>query len=271
VTNTQAAILGIVQGLTEYLPVSSSAHLVIVPHLLGWHFADDEAFIFDVLVQMGTLVGVFLYFFSPLKQVILAALKGIFMGKPFYNEDARLGWMVLLASLPAGFLGLAFKDIISAYFSSSKDAYIFLIFTGFLLIVAEYLIRSHEKVFPNKKDAIIIGFFQALALLPGISRSGSTIAAGMFCGLERKSAAQFSFLMSIPVMLGAGIIASDDLFSNQVLLKQMTFPLLTGFFTAAVTGFFVIRWFMAYISAQKLYYFALYCIFLGGMGAFVFA
>ncbi len=261
-TNLQALILGIVQGLTEYLPVSSSAHLVLLPPLFGWQINHDKAFIFDILVQLGTLVGVIVYFFVPLKNIGLAFLKHFFKSSRFSNQQSFLAWLVFFATLPAAFLGLIFKDILKAYFSSPLAAGYCLVITAALLYLAEKI--NHKKYTSiNLKKSIIIGFAQAFALLPGISRSGSTISAAMFCGLTRKDAAQFSFFMSIPVMLGAALVAFGDLIKNQELIKHMLTPILIGFIAAAISGYLVIKWFMKFISNKPLSIFAYYCLILG--------
>lgn len=266
-TNTQAIILGLVQGLTEYLPVSSSAHLVLVPHIMGWQFAMKEAFIFDVLVQLGTLVGVLAYFFSAIKVVSYSVVSGLISGHPFRDENARLGWLIILASIPAAVIGLLFRDSIQAFFTAPNISCYCLMLTGAFLISAEYLGRALKNN-PGKGDAIIIGCAQSLALLPGISRSGATITAGMACGLSRRDAARFSFLMSIPVMVGAAMLASSDLFSDRALLKTLAMPLALGFLTASISGYLVIRWFMSFLSQRRLTWFAAYCLCIGVLGLF---
>ncbi len=269
-TNSQAIILGLVQGLTEYLPVSSSAHLVLVPHFMGWHVNPEEAFVFDVLVQLGTLVGVLAYFFAPIKNVSFSVIKGILKGQPLYDENARLGWLVVLASIPAAVIGLLFKEPLAAYFSDPVFACYCLLITAALLLAAEYLSRVLKRQ-PEKGDAVFIGCAQSLALLPGVSRSGATIAAGMACGLSRTSAAQFSFLMSIPVMLGASLIASVDLVKDKALLETLAVPLTLGFITAATSGYLVIRWFMTFLSERRLTWFAAYCVSIGLLGIVYFS
>lgn len=269
-TNTQAIILGLVQGLTEYLPVSSSAHLVLVPHLMGWQVLPKEAFVFDTLVQLGTLVGVLAYFFTPIKDVGLSVVSGLVKRKPFYNDDAKLGWMVVLATIPAAVIGLLFKDALAAYFSAPAFSCYCLVLTGIFLITAEYMSRNLKNN-PQETDAVFIGFAQSLALLPGVSRSGATIAAGMARGLSRQNAARFSFLMSIPVMLGAALVAGVDLVKDTELLSTLKMPLILGFLSAAISGYLVIRWFMTFLSQRRLTWFAAYCISIGVAGAFYFA
>lgn len=269
-TILQALFLGIVQGLTEYLPVSSSAHLVLVPNLLGWHFGEKEAFIFDVLVQLGTLVGVLIYFSHTIRQICLAVIQGLLARDPFGHPDSRMGWLVVLATMPATVIGLMFKDQLAAYFSSPAAACYCLIFTGLIMIAAETLSKKFDRSM-NQYDALSIGFAQGLALLPGVSRSGSTIAAGMARGFSRTEAARFSFLMSIPVMIGASLIASLDLYKDSALFAQMALPLAAGFLAAAITGFVVIRWFMSFVGKHRLFLFSLYCIVAGLSGAVFFS
>lgn len=269
-TNTQALILGVVQGLTEYLPVSSSAHLVLVPHFFGWELSGKESFVFDVLVQLGTLVGVLLYFMRPIQEVGISVIKGLIMRKPLHNQAARLGWLVALATVPAGILGLSFKSQLAHYFSSPLAACYFLMVTGLILIAAEWLTQTLDKSYPTRTDAVLIGLAQGFALFPGVSRSGSTIAAGMARGLSRADAARFSFLMSVPVMIGASLVAMLELMGDIQLMSTMWVPLLLGFMSACLTGYLVIRWFMNYLSTRRLYIFASYCLSLGLLGAFYF-
>lgn len=268
-TNSQALILGVVQGLTEYLPVSSSAHLVLVPKLMGWNFDIKEAFVFDVLVQLGTLVGVFIYFAPALKEVIKSVLYGIIHAQPAHDDNSRLGWLVVMASIPAAVIGLGFKEEFTSSFTSAKSSSYFLILTAIILAVAELLTRV-MKTKPNRFDALVMGCAQVLAIFPGVSRSGATIATGMVCGLSRQSAAQFSFLMSIPVLMGASLIASLELVNNADLLMRMVQPLILGFTSAAVIGFFVIRWFMTFLAQRRLIWFSIYCFLLGVLGVLYF-
>ncbi len=259
----QAIILGIVQGLTEFIPVSSSGHLVLVPHFLGWHFSQEQAFIFDVLVQWGTLLAVFIYFWKDLLTIAVAFLRGITQGKPLADPDARMGWYLIVATIPAVIAGLSCKDLIEQAFASPKMTGIFLLVTAALLIIAEkagHRNRTMEEM--TWKDSLWIGFSQVLALLPGVSRSGSTIAGGMTRHLNRSSAARFSFLMSVPVMLGAGILAFKDLAALPA-AGDFMLPLLAGFLAALVSGYLAIRWLIAFLGKHALYPFAVYCVVLG--------
>ncbi len=256
----QSILLGIIQGLTEFLPISSSAHLVITPYILGWNIPDQAEFIFDVLVQLGTLFAVIAYFWRELSSIIKSFVLGIWRKQPFAEPQARLGWLLILATIPAILVGMTFKDMVKQAFSSPIATAIFLFFTAVLLVVAEYFghrFRQIEQL--TWWDALIVGFFQALSLFPGISRSGSTITAGLLRGLDRRSAARFSFLLSVPVMIGAGGLAVLDLFQIPGFVAQIP-TLIAGFVTAMIVGYLSIRWLLGYLTRHSFYGFALYCL-----------
>lgn len=252
----QAFILGIVQGATEYIPVSSSAHLVLVPWFLGW---PDPSFEFEVLVQLGTLVGVFVFFWRDIVAIVQAVLTGLVQRQPFGTFEARLGWLVVVATIPAVVLGLLFKDYFEAAFAAPVFAGGLLIFTAALLVVAErFGSRTRKLESMGWLDAVIVGFWQVAAMLPGISRSGATISGAVLKGFDRTSAARFSFLMSIPALLGAGVLALLDLLQAGTLGSQL--PSITvGFIAAAVSGYLCIRWLLGYLQQHSLYIFAAYC------------
>ena len=256
----QSIILGIVQGITEFLPISSSGHLVIVPYLLGWQIPASERFVFDVLVQVATLVGVFAYFWRDIVSILVAVLRGLAGGHPFDEPLSRLGWNIVLATIPAGLIGLALKDPIENAFNSPLFTAFFLLVTAILLILAE---RAGRRVFSMEeigwKDALWIGFFQALAVFPGVSRSGATIAGGVVRNQQRPSAARFAFLMSIPIMLAAGLLASLNLVRTPHLVSMLP-VFIPGFITAAVVGYIAIAWLLSYLTRHPLYIFAIYCI-----------
>jgi undecaprenyl-diphosphatase len=253
----QAFILGIVQGLTEYIPVSSSAHLVIVPWLFGW---PDSSFAFEVLVQWGTLVGVFVFFWQDIWLIVRAVVQGLLQGRPFDTFEARLGWLIVIATIPAVVLGLLFKDYFEATFTAPVFAGGLLLLTALLLVVAERLgARSRQLEDFTWLDATIIGFWQAAAILPGISRSGATIGGGVLRNFDRPAAARFSFLMSIPALLGAGLVALKDIFDAGNLGAEL--PAITvGFIAAAISGYICIRWLLHYLQSHSLYIFAAYCV-----------
>ena len=255
----QSIILGIIQGLTEFLPISSSAHLVITPYLLGWHIPAQDGFIFDVLVQLGTLLAVIIYFRKDLYQIIIAVINGLIHRQPFSNPISRLGWLLILATIPAVIAGVLFKNLVEQAFGSPLAAALFLLGTALLLLIAERVgKRTRQLETINWLDALIIGLFQVVSLLPGISRSGSTISGGMIRNLDRPAAARFSFLMSVPVMIGAGALAMVDLIKTPNFSVQIH-TLIAGFIVAAIIGYLSIRWFLSYLVKRPLYLFAIYC------------
>lgn len=262
----QAIVLGIVQGLTEFIPLSSSAHLVLVPAVMGWSFTREAAFVFDVLVQMGTLVAVITYFRRDLVDLIRATLDGIIRMRPFEAPMSRLAWLLVLATLPAIVAGLLLKDLVEQAFSSPTAVSAFLIFTAFWLGVSEWIGRRERDLTGlSTADALWVGLAQALALFPGVSRSGATIGGGLMRNLDRSSAARFSFLMSIPVMLGAGVIALGDLM-RLTELRPLIAPVVAGFLTAAVVGYASIRWLLRYLSTHNMRWFIVYCAVIGMTG-----
>jgi undecaprenyl-diphosphatase len=259
----QSIILGIIQGLTEFLPVSSSAHLVITPYLLSWEIPAQEAFIFNVLVQVSSLVAVIAYFWNDLLAILRAWVSGLIQRKPFADPQARLGWFLILATVPAGLAGLLIKDLVEQAFASPVATALFLFVTAAMLTAAEYFSRQKRELEQfNWKDALWIGLAQAVAIFPGISRSGATISSGMACGLKRPAAARFAFLMSIPIMLAAGLLASLDMIKIPGLLSM--FPVfIPGLIASAIVSYVAIRWLMKYLRQRSLYIFAVYCIAVG--------
>ena len=264
-TILQSIILGIIQGLTEFLPISSSAHLVIVPYLFGWQIDTSVVFIFDVLIQVGTMISVLTYFWKDLLNIITAVLSGLVDRSPLKTSQSQLGWLILLATIPAGLCGLLVKDLVEAAFNSPTAASFFLLGTAVLLAAAEHFgqrVRDLSEI--NWKDAIWIGAFQALAIFPGISRSGATISCGMLRNIKRPAAARFSFLMFIPIMLAASVLAVLDLLKLQSLGQYLPI-LITGFITSAVVGYLSIRWLIRFLSTHTLYGFSIYCAILALM------
>ncbi len=264
-TLIQSLILGIIQGLTEFLPISSSGHLVLVPHLLGWQIPESQVFPFDVLVQLGTLTAVIIYFWKDLLVIIKGFLKALLDRRPFSTTEAKMGWYLILATIPAVVAGVLIKDKVEAAFNSVTATALFLIGTALLLGMAE-LFNKPKKGYReiNWLDSLIIGIFQILSLFPGVSRSGSTIAGGMFRKLDRASSARFSFLMSIPVMLGAGLVSFKD--AIQMPDFSSFIPvIIVGFLAALLVGYLSIHWLLTFIKSKPLYIFSIYCILLAGL------
>lgn len=257
----KAIVLGIVQGATEFIPVSSSGHLVIVPWFLGW---EPSSLFFDTVLHWGTLVSIAVIFWRDFWQMIVATLQSL-VSRSLANMHARLGWFIIVGSIPAAVMGLLFEEFFEELFSSPTAAAFFLLITAALLISSELLMRYAEKIRALEDmgwiDAILIGLFQALALAPGISRSGSTMAAGLARGIRREDAARFSFLLGTPAFLGAGLLQLlKAMEESQALVVAQAPLLLVGFTASAISGFIAIRFLLAYLRKRPLYPFAVYCI-----------
>lgn len=259
----QAIILGIVQGATEFIPVSSSGHLVLVPWLLGW---DSPGLVFDTVVHWGTLVAVLAYFWRDWLVLITAWFRGL-LRWDWQEPEARLMWLLILGSIPAALLGFFLEDFFEALFGKPVWVSVFLLVTAGLLALSERLgdlgaARERDLDSLRWPDALVIGLGQAAAIAPGISRSGSTIATGLFRGLQRPAAARFSFLLATPIIFGAGLLQLKDLFSAPDPLAQL--PALTaGFLAATISGYFCIWGLLRYLKQGKLYPFAIYCALAG--------
>lgn len=264
-TFLQAIFLGIVQGITEFLPISSSAHLVLVPYFLGWKFPADQIFPFDVLVQLGTLASVMIYFRKDLAQIIVAVFQGLIDQRPFATPLARLGWYLVISTIPAIVIGLIIKNAVEMAFNSPTTTGAFLFVTAAFLIAAEKIgHRNRSMDSLGWKDALWIGFAQAASLFPGISRSGSTIAGGMSRHFQRADAGRFSFLMSIPVMFGAGLVSILDLGALPNVSSFLP-VLAAGFVVAAIVGYLAIGWLLSFINRKPLTIFAIYCVLVGSL------
>ncbi|MEW6092440.1 MAG: undecaprenyl-diphosphate phosphatase [Chloroflexota bacterium] len=270
-------LLGLLQGLTEFIPVSSTAHLLIGQQLLGLP-AGDAMFSFLVIVQLGTVVSLFIFYWKDVWKIIRATLASLPMlfkrvtgkrdtGAPDTGKldtEARLGWFILIATLPALLAGYLLKDAVEALFKLPlMEASIRLFTAALLLTLAEWLTsKSRGLDSMTWLDALIIGLFQVISVFPGASRSGTTISAGMLRGFDRKSAARFAFLMSIPVMLAAGGYEMLDVIKLPD-LTSFLLPLTVGFVTAAIVGWLAVKWLIGYLSRHSLFVFAGYCAILG--------
>lgn len=254
-------VLALVQGLTEFLPISSSAHLILVPILSGWQ---DQGIVFDVAVHAGTLTAVVLYFRSELKIMFvdwLGSLRGS------HTPDSRLAWAVLLGTIPVGLAGLIFQDYISENLRSPLVIASTTIIFGIVLWVADSnknLSRDEHSI--GWKDVLIIGIAQAIALIPGTSRSGITIAAAMLLGLNRQAAARFSFLLSIPVIVLAGGLETMEYMA--VASVQDVNSILIGAMISAVSAFACIHYFLKLLENMNMMPFIVYRL---GLGVLLFA
>lgn len=251
-------LLGLIQGLTEFIPVSSTAHLLLGQRLLGLP-ADDAMFSFLVIVQLGTLVSLFAFYWQDLLAIVKATLDF-----RHSTPERNLGLYILLATLPALLAGYLLKDAVETLFRQPLlEAAIRLLTAAALLFLAEWLTKKSRRLESMTwLDALLIGLFQVISVFPGASRSGVTISAGMFRGLDRPSAARFAFLMSVPVMLAAGAYEMLDVLKMPD-LGAFLLPLAVGFVAAAVSGWLAVRWLIGYLSKRSLYVFAIYCAVLG--------
>lgn len=259
----QAIILGMVQGLTEFLPVSSSAHLVFITDLL--HLQQNVAF--DTLLHLGTLAAVVGFFWKDIVNIIvsfLSSILDIFKGRFKQGLDEKpfkkLSWLLIVGTIPAGLMGILLQNEFEALFNSVLYVGIFLIITGLLLWAAERVKPGEKDVKDiSFKNSIVIGIFQGIAIAPGISRSGATISAGLFSGLNRELAARFSFLLSIPAILGAALVQAKDItgFDTNIAV------LIAGFLSAVIFGYIAIKLLLKIIKERSLMIFAYYCWIVG--------
>lgn len=262
----QSIIIGLVQGLTEFLPVSSSAHLIFIQELLGV----KANLAFDVLLHLGTLVAVISYFWRDILQMIIAFfsslvdfVKGRFISEIKKNQYKKLTWYVIIATIPVGIIGYLFNSSIESLFTGISIPAFFLLITGCILYFSQRM-NSGEINLKNMswKEAIIVGCGQACALLPGLSRSGTTIATGLFLGLDKEFAAKFSFILSIPAILGAAVYELKDVsFSGNVELTVW----IIGFLVAAISGYLAIKFLLKLIKERSLDVFAYYCWIVGAI------
>ncbi len=264
----QAIILGIIQGLTEFLPISSTAHLRIVPALLGWK---DPGAAFTAVIQFGTLVAVLLYFRKDIVTITGSVIKGIAIRKLLHNREAQLGWMIVAGTVPIVIFGLLLKHQIETSFRSLYVISISLIALAVILIFAEWMtkqrvsmgIQSKSLNNISWKDAVLIGFAQAVALVPGSSRSGTTITGGLFVGLNRETAARFSFLLSLPSIFAAGMLElikeRELLFSSDIGMTNLAVATIVS----GIVGYASIAFLLHYLKTHTTYLFIIYRIFVG--------
>lgn len=251
----EAILIGIIQGATEFLPISSDGHLVLIPSILGLQQPD---LVLIGLVHAGTLLAILSYFWRDIVAIIRAVLAGLARRDPFGTADARLGYLMVLGSVPAAIVGLLAMDFFERQFNSPVVAAVGLLVTAAFLVVGERLNRGTKTLDRlSWVDTLIIGSFQVLALLPGVSRSGTTIAAGLGRGLDRPTAARFSFLVGLPAIAGAGLLAILDIFDAQGSLPLSHYA--AAFVTAAVVGYLCIAFLLNWVKRHTLYAFAVYC------------
>lgn len=260
-TIVKAIILGVIQGLTEFLPVSSSGHLAVSQQLLK--VPEDKILFFTVMLHLGTLLSIFVVYAKDIMAIIsefFAIIGEVIRGKGIRlnNEHRKLGVLIIIATIPTGLMGVFLNDIFASFYSSTLIIGISLMITGTLLWIAEKNSSGTRSIkHMNGMDALIVGIFQGIAITPGISRSGSTIVGSLFRGLNKELATKFSFLISIPVILGATLLELKEVF--EVGMGDITIPILVaGVLAAFISGLFAIRTLINFIKKEKLYYFSFY-------------
>lgn len=259
----QAFILGLIQGLTEFIPISSTAHLKVIPLALGW---SDPGVSFTAIIQLGSIVAVLWYFRQDLKDLATGILKAI-KTKNYQTQEFKIGVGILIGTIPIVIGGLALKlfvtDLDNSDFRSLKTIAIASIFMAILLGIAEK-ISDHKRNFDqlSAKDGILMGLAQALALIPGVSRSGSTITAGLFINLERATAARFSFLLGIPAITLAGLVELKDVFDNS--FNSVSWMSLSiGLISSWIFSYLAIAWLIRFLQKQNTWIFVWYRLIFG--------
>lgn len=254
-----AIILGIIQGLSEFLPISSSGHLELGRSLLGVEVSGSSGLLFTVTVHAATALATVVVFYKD----IVSVVQGLFKG---HEEDRRFAGSILVSMIPAAFVGLLFEDAIESLFEDSTLLVgAMLVITGLLLLMADRAKKTHKKV--SVADAFAVGIAQAIAILPGISRSGATISTSVLLGIDREHAARFSFLMVVPLIMGKMILDVSDLASNPGSSNEPLIPLMVGFAAAFVTGLWACKTMIQLVKRAKLKYFAYYCFAVGALAS----
>ena len=259
ISNAQAVILGLIQGLTEFVPVSSTAHLRILPAFFGW---PDPGAAYSAVIQLGTLLALVIYFRSDLYDFFGSAIRGVFAGKPFENKPARMAWFMALGTVPVSVFGLLFSSFITG---EARSLYVI---SGSLISLAIFLLFADR--FSSKKreiehvtwlDFLLIGVAQSLALIPGASRSGTTLTMGLLLGFTRESSMRISFLLSIPAIALSGVY---ELVKEREELAQLGFSgLFIGTAVSAIVGYLTIAGLLRYLRTHTVLIFSLYRVFIG--------
>ncbi len=247
-TIIEAALLGIIQGLTEFLPISSSGHLVIGQKVLGISVAGN---IFEIVVHLGTLVSVLIVFWEDIWQLIIS-LKS--------TPTQKYIFAIIIGTLPAVIVGFLFRDVVSGAFENIKVVAVTLMITGLILLTTKYIKTKLKDISIGR--GLLIGIAQGMAIIPGISRSGMTISLGMYLGIAPDKAAKFSFLLGIPAIVGAGLLTGLDLMESSK--PTLAFSVLTvGFISSLLVGWISLKWLLGLIKSGKFHWFGVYCIFVG--------
>lgn len=241
----ETAILGLIQGLTEWLPVSSSGHLAVVKELFGW----QPPVLFYVLLHLGTLSVVVVFFRKDIRDILQAIVK-----RDFESKEGKLGFFIVVGSAPTGVIGFVFKDLFEAFFNNLLVVSLALLATGVLLFFSD---RREGKTALTYLDSLLVGIAQGIAIIPGISRSGATIATGLLRGVKKEQAFMFSFLLSIPATLGAAFVESGDL--NSLVSGVDTAAVVVGVATSMVVGYLSLKAVQKILLKRKFHWFAPYC------------
>ncbi|MCG2761447.1 MAG: undecaprenyl-diphosphate phosphatase [Candidatus Delongbacteria bacterium] len=262
----QAIILGLFQGLTEFLPVSSSGHLAILHKVLC--FETESNLFFDVILHLGTLIAVVLFYRNSIIDIIKGGMFGIksILSKKgikesfFSSADSKLFSLIIIGSIPTAIIGLTFKDFFEGLADNLLYVGLALLTTAVLLVLFELKKKSFKKINEmSAADSIIIGIVQGIAIIPGISRSGSTISTAKLLGIDKETAAQFSFLLSLPAISGAFLLSMKDAIKEGFVYEHY---ILLGFITAVITGYFSLKLLIWMIKKSNMYFFAIYCLIL---------
>ncbi|MFG2222460.1 undecaprenyl-diphosphate phosphatase [Streptomyces sp. NPDC048644] len=262
-------VLGLVQGLTEFLPVSSSAHLRLTAAFAGWH---DPGAAFTAITQIGTEAAVLIYFRKDIARIVSTWARSLVNRGLRHDHDAQLGWLVIVGSIPIGVLGITLKDAIEGPFRDLRLIATTLIVLGVVLGIADRMAARDEKGGRHRaakrrktladlgvKDGLLFGICQAMALIPGVSRSGATISGGLLMGYTRESAARYSFLLAVPAVLASGVYELKDAGEGHVAWGPTLFATVIAF----AVGYAVIAWFMVFVSSKSFLPFVVYRILLG--------
>ena len=247
-------ILGIVQGLTEFLPVSSSGHIEIFKEILNFSYDSENGLFFTLILHLATATSTLIYFWVDVKKIIYSLFK---LEK---DENFNFSLMIIVSMIPAGLVGFFFENKINQLFNGN------LLLVGSMLIITSILLFVSDKINNLKKgltvmNAFVIGIAQALAILPGISRSGSTIATSLFLGINRDLAAKFSFLMVIPIIVGSSL--KMIIYDNLVFEEVIVINYIVAFLSALISGYYACKWMILLVRKSKLFYFSIYCLIVG--------
>ncbi|KNF08877.1 undecaprenyl-diphosphatase [Gottschalkia purinilytica] len=265
-TYIQAIILGIFQGIAEFLPISSSGHLVLLQNFFD---IKEGNLFFTEMLHVGTLISIFVVYFKDITKLVVeffAMIAELFRTRKlnFNNEHRILGLMIIIGSIPTGLIGILLKDTFEGFYSSMMVIGVSFLITGLLLWISEKTSSGRKDISSMRTvDAVTIGIFQGLAITPGISRSGSTIVGALFRGLNKESATKYSFLLSVPAVLGAGLLELKDIFISSSSNVAFTGPILLGMALSAVTGIIAIKFLVKLLQKGKLHYFSYYVWILG--------